>query len=145
MSRDIVLAADTDADATTVYRALTTTEGLAAFWTPAVSGAAGETGADLRFGFAAAPAELEIRVEALEPDRRVAWTCAGPWPGWGGTDIGWRLTAAPEGGTRVILRHAGWADDTDDGDLGSVAFTWAQVLRALVAYAQTGAPQPALR
>lgn len=144
VTREIALAVDVRADAAAVYRALTTQDGLAGFWTPDVSATA-EVGASLRFGFEPAPVDLQMTVETLEPGKRVAWACAGPWPYWTDTHVEWQLSDAPQGGTRVLLRHQGWDDGYDDGEFGSVAYTWALVLGALQRYAETGDPQPALR
>lgn len=142
MTREIVLAVDVDADRQTVHDAVTTREGLAGFWTPDVSATA-EVGAKLRFGFESAPVDLLMRLEALEPGG-VAWSCPGPWPYWEGTDVEWRFDDAAEGGTRVLLKHTGWDDGYTDGEFGSVAYTWALVLKALKGYVETGTPKPAL-
>lgn len=145
MGREIVLAVDIETAAGRVFDALSTRDGLAGFWTPDVSGS-GAVGEVLAFGFDAAPADLRMTVTARDEGRRVAWSCAGPWPGWEATELAWSLEPAPDGGgTRAVLVHRGWADDHPDGELGSVAFTWAQVLGALKAFVESGTPQPALR
>lgn len=144
MSRALFVTVDIDADRDTVHQAIASSEGLAAFWTPNVSGTS-EEGATLTFGFEPAPAPLEIHVDELVPGTQVAWSCGGPWPGWEGTLIRWELSDSPEAGTRVALSHAGWSDDTPDADLGSVTFTWAIVCDALKRYTESGDPDPALR
>lgn len=73
------------------------------------------------------------------------WSVGDAWPHWSNTTITWSLTDAPTGGAlRVVLVHDGWPDDYDDGELGSVAYTWSLVLGALGRYLDTGDPQPAL-
>jgi uncharacterized protein YndB with AHSA1/START domain len=144
MSRALFITVDIDADPDTVFNALATSDGLASFWTPNVSGTP-EQGATLEFGFEPAPVDLQIRVEQLAPGRLVAWSCPGPWPGWEGTTIRWALGESPDADTRVVLSHGGWTDDTPDADLGSVTFTWALVCEALKRYTETGNPDPALR
>lgn len=143
MARDIVLAVEVDAEAGAIYRAVTTEDGLTSFWTPTVSATA-ELGAELRFGFAAAPVDLRMVVTTLEPDRAVGWSCGGPWPGWEGTQVRWEMQPAEAGGRLVLLRHTGWADETADVVIGSVALTWARVLVALEQYLRTGVKAPAL-
>ena len=143
MSREIVLAIEIETDAAEIFRALTTQEGLTAFWTADAS-AVPEVGATLRFGFTAAPVDLEMVVTSLEADRQVEWACQGPWPGWEGTDVEWSIESAESGARLVLLRHVGWSDDTPDVVLGSVALTWARVLVALEEYIRTGTKAPAL-
>lgn len=140
MPRSIVLATEVDATPSTVFEALSTTAGLAAFWTPSVSGST-DVGSTLSFGFAAAPVDLEMVVTASQPDR-VEWECRGPWPHWGGTQVEWRIGAGPP--STVLFVQRGWSDDQPDVEFGSVAMTWAMVLGALKAYSESGAPQPAL-
>ena len=138
MARDIILSIETDAPPSTVYEALTSAEGLAAFWTPSVEASAA-VGATLRFGFEAAPVDLEVTIADLVPGSRVAWDVEGPWPYWGGTRVEWTLTDS-----RVVFTHRGWNEDQAEADFGSVALTWALVLQALKAYVESGVPAPAL-
>lgn len=138
MARSIILTVETEAAAATVYEALTTRDGLAGFWTPSVE-ATPEIGARLRFGFEAAPVELEMTVVTLEPGRRVEWRCEGPWPYWGGTRVEWTIDE-----NRVAFAHRGWTEEQPEVELGSVAYTWALVLGSLKTYAETGVPAPAL-
>lgn len=140
MPREIVLATEVQATADRVYDALATNRGLASFWTPSVSGEV-TSGARLAFGFAEAPVDLEMVVTRLEPDRVVEWECPGPWPTWAGTRIRWGIGGQE---TLVTFRHSGWDDSVGDVELGSVAMTWAAVLRALSEYARTGLAAPAL-
>lgn len=51
MSRELVLATDVQATPEDLYAAITTTDGLASFWTPQVTA----EGRDLRLGFEPAP------------------------------------------------------------------------------------------
>jgi uncharacterized protein YndB with AHSA1/START domain len=142
MSRSIVLAMQAEAEPERIYRAITTQEGLAAFWTPDVT-ASPEVGATLRLGFAEAPVDLQMAVIELEPAERVGWRSPGPWPSWTGTTVQWTLSPAPEG-TTVVFRHDGWSDDVADPELGMVAMTWSAVLHALRAHVETGVVAPAL-
>ncbi len=141
MPRSIILAVDIDADPGAVFDALTTTDGLAAFWTPRVSGEA-HAGGLLRFGFEAAPVDLEVTVTSEDRDTyTVQWECNGPWPFWTDTSIAWTVVDA---GPRLLFSHLGWADEQPDSEFGSVAYTWALVLQALKAYSESGVVAPAL-
>ncbi len=141
MSREIVLAMETTATASDVFAAITTQEGLAAFWTSDVD-AHPEVGGELRLGFAEAPVDLNMIVTALDSPQRVEWECPGPWPSWVGTRIEWSII--DDRPTAVLFAHRRWADTTEDGELGSVAMAWARILLALVSYVETGDPAPAL-
>ena len=143
MARSIILAVEIDAPAADIYRAITTQEGLASFWTPDVT-AAPEVGAALRFGFAEAPVDLEMTVTALDPHERVSWTCQGPWPYWTGTEVHWTIATGDSGASLVVFRQTGWADDQPDAEFGSVAMVWAKILLALDEHVRTGAAVPAL-
>lgn len=144
MSRALFVTVDIDADRDTVFQAIASSDGLASFWTPNVSGTS-EQGANLEFGFEPAPVDLQIHVDEMAPATLVAWSCTGPWPGWADTTIRWGLGDSPDATTRVVLTHADWTDDTADAELGSVTFTWAMVCGALKRYTETGNPDPALR
>ena len=70
-----------DAPPEDVYAALATQEGLAGNWTDQLE-VPEETGAVARFGFGPDWAKtLELRIDALEPGRRVEWTPVGGFPG----------------------------------------------------------------
>src|SRR4051812_47167209 len=100
-----------------VYRALATQEGLAGNWTDQLE-VPEEPGQTARFGFGPDWAmTLEVRVDALEPDRRVQWTPTGGFPGWIGTSITWDLEPAEEGGTVVNFSHAGWPEQAADREM----------------------------
>lgn len=142
MARSIILAVDVDTDPGRIVDILTTTDGLASFWTPQVGGDP-DQGGDLHFGFAEAPADLQIGVTTVDPDGgRVEWACQGPWPHWGNTTIEWSIVAGEP--LRLLFAHRGWDEGQPERDFGSVAYTWALVLGALKAYAESGVPAPAL-
>ena len=142
MSRSIVLAIDTAASRSELYRILTTADGLRSFWTSDADAEARE-GGSLRFGFEEAPVDLSMTVGTMVEGRSIEWTSIGPWPGWVGTRINWRIDDGANGHT-IVFAHSGWADETEDADLGAVALTWARVLIALTAHAESGHPAPAL-
>ena len=144
MARDILLSLGVRSDRDSLYRALTSSEGLAAFWTPD-STAEPRVGAEARFGFAAAPVPLRMRVTELAPSSRVAWTCLGDFPDWAGTTASWDLTPGSDAGTTTVLfKHLGFPESQPEAEFGSVAYTWATVLGALKAYAESGVAAPAL-
>ena len=144
MAREILLSVQTHADPETLQRALTTSEGLAAFWTPN-SSAEPKVGLEARFGFTGAPVPLRMRVDDIGNPGQVAWTCLGDFPYWGDTKVSWDLVAGPDADvTTVLFKHIGFSDAQPEAEFASVAYTWATVLTALKAYAESGVPAPAL-
>lgn len=143
MARSIILAIEIDAPAPDIYRAITTQDGLASFWTSDVTATA-EVGAELRFGFPEAPVDLQMTVAELEADRMIRWTCHGPWPHWAGTEVAWTIVESDPAHNLVVFEHAGWSEDQPAAEFGSVAMVWARVLLALETYIRTGAAAPAL-
>ena len=143
MGREILLAIGIQADAEKITEAASTKDGLAGFWTSR-NDARPEVGSEASFGFPSAPVDLKLRLAALEPGKRVTWDSLGPWPYWEGTSIEWEVEPSEVGGTNVMFRHAGWADDYPDRDYASVSFVWGQVLARLKAYLESGQAQPFL-
>jgi uncharacterized protein YndB with AHSA1/START domain len=143
MSRQILLSVAGEAEREKISEAVSTKEGMAGFWTTR-NDARPEVGSEASFGFPSAPVDLKLRLEALEPGKRVRWASLGPWPYWDGTTIEWELGSAEAGGTNVLFRHSGWGDDYPDSDFASVSFVWGQVLARLKAFMESGQPQPFL-
>jgi uncharacterized protein YndB with AHSA1/START domain len=130
------------APADRIYEAITTSEGLSSFWVPG-SRAEAVKGSVAQFDFGPG-AHLEMRVDELETDRRVGWTCLGDFPGWAGTTIVWELSAADDGFTSVLFKHEGWAGEMTHEDLAPVNYTWGGVVGRLKAHAETGEVAPFL-
>jgi uncharacterized protein YndB with AHSA1/START domain len=128
-----------------VYEALATQAGLAGNWTDQLE-VSEEPGGVARFGFGADWAKtLEVRIDALEPGRRVEWTPVGGFPGWVGTSIAWELEPADEGGTVVHFTHRGWPDAAADGEMAMCAYTWAMIIDRLAAQVERGEREPYFR
>jgi uncharacterized protein YndB with AHSA1/START domain len=140
MGCDIVLALEIEADPKVVYDAIATQEGEASFWT-SKNDARPEAGAVAEFRFPEVPVGARMRIDELSEGRRVAWTCLGDFPNWGGTRVIWELEGA-DGKTHLGFRHEGWPDDHPEHERGSVTWVWAMVTARLKGYAETGTPQP---
>src|SRR5687768_8101347 len=109
-------AVEVEAEIATIYRAITTQEGEASFWTPDCDVQA-IIGSVARFGFATAPVDLRMRIDGLAEGRSVRWTCLGDFPHWAGTTVEWDLEPAPSGrGTMVRFRHDGWSAEYPESD-----------------------------
>ncbi len=127
-----------------VYAALTTTDGLAAWWTEdtKAKGDAGEVGSTIRFRFAGAPEPggFDMLVRDLRPGERVLWeVVAGPEE-WIGTEVVFELSRE-DGFTIVTFAHAGWREAVPF--MNHCSTKWATFLLSLKELVETGSGQPA--
>src|SRR5450432_1795254 len=121
-----------------VFEALTTTEGLAAWWTPVTGD--GLTGGKLTFSFGPG-LQAVMRVDAAERGVGVRWTnLACMVEDWVGTTVHFDIGATPAGGTELRFRHAGLTpllecySDCKSG--------WDHFIPSLRAYVETGVGNP---
>ncbi len=130
-----------DADEGKIYEALSTSKGLASFWT-ADSHAEPKVGSTARFGFHGPV--LEMTVDELKPGKRVRWSAKGGFPEWNGTTVTWDIKPAKDGGEsrEVTFNHEGWPVELPAADLASVNYTWGRIVGRLKKYAETGRPAP---
>jgi uncharacterized protein YndB with AHSA1/START domain len=121
-----------------VFEALTTTEGLAGWWTPVTGD--GLTGGELTFSFGPA-AQAVMRVDAAERGAGVRWTnLACIVEDWVGTTVHFDIEATPAGGTELRFRHAGLTPRLEcysDCQRG-----WGHFIPSLRAYVETGTGNP---
>jgi uncharacterized protein YndB with AHSA1/START domain len=128
-----------DAEAGKIYEALSTTKGLASFWT-ADSHAEPREGSTAKFGFHGPV--LEMKVDKLAPGKLVSWSTAGGFDDWNGTTVTWEIKPAKDGGNEVWFNHEGWSKEKPASDLASVNYTWGRVVGRLKKYAESGKPDP---
>lgn len=128
-----------NADANKIYEALSTSRGLASFWT-ADTQAEPKVGSVARFGFAGPV--LEMKVDELKPGKRVRWSTLGGFPEWTGTTVTWDIKPAKEGGNEVTFNHEGWPAELPAADLASVNYEWGRIVGRLKKYAETGEAAP---
>jgi uncharacterized protein YndB with AHSA1/START domain len=141
MLSDMVHEVEIAAEPATVFKAITTREGEAGFWTTDNT-TTPKVGSEAEFRFKEAPVPLRMRIDALEPNARVKWTCLGGFPGWQDTTVTWTLSPGTGGkGTKLEFRHGDLAS-YPPAAVGSVNYTWGQVVARLKGYAETGKPQP---
>ena len=121
------------------YEALSTREGLAAWWTNRTQGEAGRVGGVLQFRFEAGG--FDMKVTALEPGALVRWQVVDGPAEWIGTTIEFELRT--EGAfTLVHFSHRGWKEPSDG--LRHCSTKWAVFLLSLKTLLETGtgAPEP---
>lgn len=138
---DIAMQIDVPGQADAAYRALTTTDGVAGWWTDR-NETTGTVGQLDRFHFPGVPISWDMLVEQAEPGKLLTWRCVGGPPEWVGTEVRWTLQAGPgeDGGTLVVLDHTGFTEV--DTMFRIVTLGWAQILLRLRDYLGTGTPAP---
>lgn len=133
---NICLTFGTTTDATAIRRALTTIDGLAAWWTSQTSGDPAEDGT-LTFTFGD-HGGFEMRVTRCNATQ-IHWNCiAGPEE-WIGTEIEFDID---ERGThnQLMFRHAGWACESPF--FHHCSTKWATFLLSLRDYVERGQGRP---
>ena len=123
----------------TVYRALTEQDGLRSWWTRFTM-AEPTVGYVNEFGFGG-EFKFLMRIEDLEQDELVIWTCIGGHDEWEGTRITFRLEPfGDKGGTILRFEHCDW--ETTEGVFPQCSYDWAQYLRSLKMYLEQGKGTP---
>jgi activator of Hsp90 ATPase-like protein len=134
---------DIDAERKTVHEALTTRDGVAAWWSDRVEGNPGEAGTSYRIAFPDVEQPFAFDV-VTSTDERVEWRTADFPPWWQGTTIRWDLADVPDAsGTRLLFSHRDF--DPDNEVIPIVTPAWAQIVLHLKSYAETGRPTPFFR
>lgn len=127
-----------DASPEDVFHALTTPEGLAAWWTKDTTGDA-MPGDTVAFRFS----ELGgFDMKVLDATReRVLWEVVDGPEEWVGTTIGWDISTAGDY-TIVLFKHEGWREQVEF--MNHCSTKWATFLLSLKEYVETGtgAPHP---
>jgi uncharacterized protein YndB with AHSA1/START domain len=136
MKFDIVHSVDIKTTPDRLYEAITTQKGFAGWWTPQVK-AEPTVGALNEFHFEGTI--LKFRVNKLENARRVGWSSVQVPSDWEGTQVLFDIT--PQDDT-VNLRfsHSGFA--STGGSFGVTSYSWAQYLRSIKLFLETGEGEP---
>ena len=122
----------------TVYDALTTVDGLAAWWTEDTTGSA-EVGGVLEFRFP--PGGFDMQVVEQRPSEQVTWEVVEGPAEWVGTTIDWQLRRDGDY-TIVLFKHQGWREPVEF--MHHCSTKWATYLMSLKSLVETGegAPSP---
>jgi uncharacterized protein YndB with AHSA1/START domain len=130
---------DIDADQETVRETLTTTEGIASWWSDSVEGNPQQAGGQLRVRFPDIPQPFEFAV--THDEREIRWKTGAFPPWWQDTTIRWQLEPHPEtGATLLRFSHGGF--DPDDGIISIITPAWANIIERLKRRAETGKADP---
>lgn len=120
------------------YRALTTREGLGAWWTEDTQGEAGKAGATIRFRFGSRGG-FEMKVLELQPEKRVLWQVVSGPEEWMATRISWDLKQDDDY-TVVLFKHQGWKEPVDF--MHHCSTKWGVFLMSLKSVVETGKGNP---
>ena len=147
------------APAEKIYSAITTQEGLSAWWTPDTN-AKPERDSVARFAFGPSYFK-EMKITELKPSRQVKWICIEGAEEWIGTSISFELypgdkeallNSHPEAkdqiqqqkksdkGTLLIFHHDDWKEYTPM--FAECNYTWGQFLKSLKLLCETGTGRP---
>lgn len=134
---DILHRVGTTAARETVYQALTTVEGLAAWWTTDTEGS-GDDMLQFRFGDVGG---FDMKVLELQPDTRVRWEVVSGPEEWVGTTVTFDLKQEGEW-TIILFAHEGWREQVEF--MNHCTTKWALFLMSLKSLVETGtgAPHP---
>ena len=128
------------APARTVYEAITTGDGIRAWWTTDVK-MEDKPGGKAVFGFFDHSTTFEMRIEQLAPPSLVRWQCTGgSSPDWVGTTQEFVLTPQPDGDTLLKFCHGGWERGGDHCYFCNT--TWGHLLVCLKEYCERGVKNP---
>ena len=119
-----------------VYDALTSIDGLAAWWTDDTTGST-EPGGVIEFRFPAGG--FDMQVVEQRPDEHVAWKVVGGPDEWVGTTIDWQLRQDGDY-TVVLFRHQGWKEPVEF--MHHCSTKWATYLMSLKSLVESGAGAP---
>jgi uncharacterized protein YndB with AHSA1/START domain len=121
-----------------VYRALTTRDDLAAWWTDDTVGDGGPGGV-LKFRFGAAGG-FDMKVLEAQPAERVLWEVIDGPEEWIGTRISWDLRTDGDF-TIILFAHEGWREPVEF--MHHCSTKWAIFLMSLKSLLETGKGAPA--
>jgi uncharacterized protein YndB with AHSA1/START domain len=126
-----------------VYKALTTREGLAAWWTNDTQGES-KVGGVVLFRFSAGAVEIggfDMKVLELDPARRVQWQVVDGPAEWIGTKVSFDLKQSGDYAI-VLFKHQGWKEPVEF--MHHCSTKWAIYLMSLKSLVETGkgAPNP---
>lgn len=119
-----------------IYHAITTEEGLSAWWAKQTK-AKPETGFVNTFTFG--DFVNKMKVTKLVPNQKVEWECIESIEEWVGTFISFELEGK---GDKTLLRftHGGWEKASDT--FAGCTYDWARFMASLKLLCETGAGTP---
>ena len=137
---DILHRVGVEATPERVFEALTTTDGLAGWWTTDTHGD-GDVGGVLQFRFGE-KGGFDMNVRELDHGKHVLWEVVDGPEEWIGTHVDWELRHENER-TTVLFRHLGWREPVEF--MHHCSTKWATYLMSLKSLVETGTGAPSPR
>lgn len=139
---DIIHRIGIKSPATQVYKALTSLQGLASWWTEEVTGNE-QMGGKIEFYFRTISGELlgkmVMEVQTLDAAKAVSWRCIDGPAEWIGTDITFDLSEQDDQ-TILIFGHRHWREAVEF--TAHCSMKWATFLLSLREYLERGKGRP---
>jgi len=139
---DIIHRIGIKSSATKVYNAISTTEGLAHWWTEEVEGDE-KPGGRISFTFRTETGDIKgkmvMEVQELIPDKTVKWACVDGPDEWIRTEITFDLSEQ-DGQIIIIFGHRNWREAIEF--MAHCSTKWAVFLLSLREYVDTGKGKP---
>jgi uncharacterized protein YndB with AHSA1/START domain len=122
------------------YKALSTIEGLSAWWTNDTQGES-KVGGVIQFRFGNTGGFFDMKVLELDPAKRVLWQVVDGPEEWIGTKVSFELKQDGDF-TIVLFKHQGWKEPTES--MHHCSTKWGVFLMSLKSLVETGkgAPYP---
>jgi uncharacterized protein YndB with AHSA1/START domain len=127
-----------DASPAKVYQAVSTQDGFRGWWT-ADTTADARVGGKAEFGFDDRGMVFRMKIEALDPGKRVRLSCSGDHPEWKGTVLEWEVSGKGKT-TMLSFVHRGWKEMTPF--CATCNTTWGELMFRLKSYAESGTADP---
>lgn len=139
---DIIHRIGIQTPAAQVYKALSTLEGLAHWWTEEVKGDE-QVGGKIEFTFRSKAGEeigkMVMEVQELNSQKDVRWRCIDGPAEWIGTEITFQLSQQ-DSQTIIIFGHRNWREAVEF--TAHCSMKWAVFLLSLREYVETGKGKP---
>ena len=139
---DIIHRIGIKSPAAKVYKALSTIEGLAHWWTEEVEGDA-QVGGKIEFTFRSETGDIKgkmaMQVQALNPEKDVRWRCIDGPAEWIGTDVTFELSPQDDQ-IIIIFGHRNWREAIEF--TAHCSMKWAVFLLSLRDYVEKGKGKP---
>ena len=133
---------ETDCQPADLLKWLSSTEGIAGWWSDTVSGSASSEGDAFHVRFPTTDVVFDL-VVAETSHRAIEWSVPESPPWWRGTAIRFELGETENGsGTSLLFTHRGF--EPDDPIIAVITPAWVGFLNNLVDVARTGKANPAV-